>query len=195
MLSKQLSAAFLAGCGVATTTPTPLTPTVACIAEQGILVRASHENTVPLYVGGSNVAAGDGFTLAAGDEVFIAISDPALIYVVSSFLGTGNSTQTVTTSGFTTGQTWTLSYGGQTTTDLAATATVAQVQAALQALSSIGAGNVLVTGSVGAYTVTFVGALAGIGSAPLVAGGSGTVTIAVTNQPSPGVCAYSWLSA
>lgn len=45
-----------------------------------------------------------------------------------------------------TGGTYTLSFGGQTTSALAHDATAATVQAALEALSSIGAGNVLVYG-------------------------------------------------
>lgn len=48
-----------------------------------------------------------------------------------------------------TGGTYTITYGGQTTAPLAPNATPAQVQAALQALSTIGAGNVTVTGTAG----------------------------------------------
>jgi hypothetical protein len=66
---------------------------------------------------------------------------------------------------------FTLSFGGQTTTSLSlATATAAQVQSALQALSTIGAGNVLVTGAAGGpWTVTFVNALGRTNVAALTA--------------------------
>jgi len=76
-----------------------------------------------------------------------------------------------------------------TTTPLAVDASAAQVQAALEALRPIGTGNVLVSGGPGTaapYTVTFVGALAGVDVAPLTAdgsgltGGAGTADVAVT---------------
>lgn len=53
-----------------------------------------------------------------------------------------------------TGGTYTLSYGGQTTGAISATATAATVQTALQALSTIGANNLTVTGNAGGpYTL------------------------------------------
>lgn len=91
-----------------------------------------------------------------------------------------NEVQTVTEGG--SGLTsFTLTYSGQTTASLAAAATAAQVQAALEALSNIGAGNVTVTGNAGGpYTVTFKGTLAGTDVAQMSAtptGGTGTVTV------------------
>lgn len=56
--------------------------------------------------------------------------------------------------------TFTLTHSGNTTTALAYNATPAALQAALEALVSIGAGNVSVSGEAGAYTVEFVGARA-----------------------------------
>jgi hypothetical protein len=99
---------------------------------------------------------------------------------------TGDSTDEVQTltvggSGLTS---FTLTFGGQTTTSLVAAATAAQVQAALEALSTIGAGNVLVSGSAGGpWTVTFRGELANTNVAQLTTtptGGTGTVTAATT---------------
>jgi hypothetical protein len=92
-----------------------------------------------------------------------------------------NEVQTVTEGG--SGLTsFTLTYSGQTTTSLAAGATAAQVQAALEGLSNIGVGDVAVTGSAGGpYTVTFKGALGSTNVAQMTAtptGGSGTVTVA-----------------
>jgi len=79
---------------------------------------------------------------------------------------------------------FTLTFSGQTTTSLAAAATAATVQAALEALSNVGAGNVTVTGAAGGpYTVTFGGTLAGTDVAQMTAtptGGTGTVTVATT---------------
>lgn len=94
-----------------------------------------------------------------------------------------NEVQTVTEGG--SGLTsFTLTYSGQTTASLDDQATAAEVQAALEALSNIGAGNVTVTGNPGGvYTVTFKGALAGTDVAQMTAtptGGTGTVTIATT---------------
>jgi hypothetical protein len=79
---------------------------------------------------------------------------------------------------------FTLTYSGQTTGSIAAAATAATVQAALEALSNIAPGDVVVTGSAGGpYTVTFGGTLAATNVAQMTAtptGGTGTVTIATS---------------
>lgn len=78
---------------------------------------------------------------------------------------------------------FTLTFGAQTTGSLVAAATAAQVQTALQALSTIGAGNCTVTGNAGGpYTVTFTGTLAGTDTGAITTtptGGTGTVTATV----------------
>jgi hypothetical protein len=94
-----------------------------------------------------------------------------------------NEVQTLTEGG--SGLTsFTVTFGGQTTASIAAAATAAQVQAALEALSTVGVGNVTVTGSAGGpYTVTFQGTLAGTDTAAMTTtptGGTGTVTVATT---------------
>jgi hypothetical protein len=75
-----------------------------------------------------------------------------------------NEIQKVTIQGGPTGGTFTLTFGSQTTTPLAHDATAAQMQAALEKLSSIGTGNVKVTleqtGFGPQYTVEFIGDLA-----------------------------------
>lgn len=71
--------------------------------------------------------------------------------------------QSITITGSPTGGTFTLTFGGQTTSALNWNATAGQVQTALQALSSIGSGNALVSGGPGPGTpfqVDFTGALA-----------------------------------
>lgn len=79
---------------------------------------------------------------------------------------------------------YTLTYSGQTTASISPTATAAEVQAALEALSNIAPGDVTVTGSAGGpYTVTFGGTLADTNVAQMTStptGGTGTVTIATT---------------
>lgn len=74
-----------------------------------------------------------------------------------------NEKQTLTMStagGAATGGAFTLTYSGQTTSTIAYNASAATVQAALEALSNIGAGDVTVTGSAaGPWTVEFTGAL------------------------------------
>jgi hypothetical protein len=68
--------------------------------------------------------------------------------------------QTVTVTGSPTGGTFVLRFGGQNTVAIAYNASASTVQTALQALSSIGSGNALVTGANGGpWTVEFAGAL------------------------------------
>lgn len=67
------------------------------------------------------------------------------------------------------GGTFTLTFGANTTTALIYNSTAAQIQTALQALASTGAGNVLVTGAFPAYDVQFVGALANAAQALITA--------------------------
>lgn len=95
--------------------------------------------------------------------------------------GTTDEVQTVTEGG--SGLTsFTLTYAGQTTGAIAAGATAAQVQTALEALSNIDPGDVVVTGGAGGpFTVTFAGNLADTNVAQMTAtptGGTGTVTVA-----------------
>lgn len=89
-----------------------------------------------------------------------------LTIVVSPLVPYGSTTnevQTATVSGTPTGGTFKLSYRGAVTASIAYNAAAATVQAALEALRTIGTGNVTVSGSAGGpYTITFVSALAGV---------------------------------
>lgn len=103
------------------------------------------------------------------------------------YSGTTDEVQTVTITGAPTGGTFTLTFSGQTTAAIAYNATAATVQAALAALSNIGAGNVVVTGNAGGpWTVDFVGTLANTDVAQmthtdsLTGGSSPAVAIATT---------------
>lgn len=74
-----------------------------------------------------------------------------------------NETQSVTITGNPTGGTFKLKFSGQTTGTIPYNATAAQLDAALEALSNVGAGDVNVTGGPGpgaAFSVEFTGALA-----------------------------------
>ena len=94
--------------------------------------------------------------------------------------------QTITLTGTPTGGTWTISYGGYTTTALAPNASASVVQAALVALTSIGTGNCTVASPVAFnYTVTFTGTLGNKPIAPLTTDGhllTPTTTITVENN-------------
>ncbi|HYJ22172.1 MAG TPA: hypothetical protein VEW07_09140 [Solirubrobacterales bacterium] len=92
-----------------------------------------------------------------------------------------------------TGGTFTLTFEGQTTAPIAFDAEgTGGVQPALEALSTIGAGNVSVTGSSGAYAVAFQGKLAGLdvpqmsADSSALTGGTATATIGTTATGLPG---------
>src|SRR5262249_33864161 len=86
----------------------------------------------------------------------------------------GDNVQQVTLTGNPTGGTFTLTFGGQTTSAIAYNASAATVQSALQALSSIGSGNALVANPTGsAWIVRFAGSLAGAPQAAIPRSGSG----------------------
>jgi hypothetical protein len=96
-----------------------------------------------------------------------------------------NEVQTVTIGGGATGGTFPLTFNGQTAAGIAWNAAASAVQTALAALSTVGAGNVAVTGSAGGpYTVTFQGALAGTNVPQMTTSAAsltgGTPTAAVT---------------
>jgi autotransporter-associated beta strand protein len=98
-----------------------------------------------------------------------------------------NEVQTVTLTGNTGG--FTLSFAGQSTGSLSATATAAQVQSALNSLSTIGGvgGSVTVTLNAGVYTITFGGTFAGYNVPSMTASGSGgtTATAATSTDGGP----------
>lgn len=86
-----------------------------------------------------------------------------------------NEVQTITITGSPTGGTFTISLGGFTTAAIAWNATAAAVQSALEALTSIGAGNVVVTGGplpATLLTVTFRKGLAATNVAQLTSASS-----------------------
>lgn len=94
--------------------------------------------------------------------------------------------QTVTITGTPSGGTFTLSFGGETTAAIAYNANAAAVQAALEALSNVEPGDIVVSGTNPAFTLTFGGQYTGqnvpaLTSTPSLTGGSSpSVTHATT---------------
>jgi len=87
-----------------------------------------------------------------------------------------NEVQTLTITGTPTGGTFTLTYDGQTTSTIAYNADAATVDAALEALSNIGAGDVTCAGGAlpgTPVTIQFTSALAQLNVALITADGSG----------------------
>lgn len=100
-----------------------------------------------------------------------------------------NEVQTITPPG---SATYTITYDGQTTDALAFGASTGAVQAALEALSNIGSGNVSVTGS-GTRIVEFTGFLAATNvSAMTVSAGSIAQTTAGSAGTVLGVAVTKW---
>lgn len=86
--------------------------------------------------------------------------------------------QLLTPGGTISGGTWTITFGGQTTSALAYNATAATIQAALEALSTVGVGNIAVSGgpiSSGNVTLTFQNDL-GYTNVAQVTVGTGSLT-------------------
>jgi hypothetical protein len=104
--------------------------------------------------------------------------------VLGELIGTDEQ-QTITINA--TGGTFRVTFGGQQTPALAWNVSAADLQAALEALSTIGFGNILVTGPVaGVYTLTFRDALGSQNVAQVttdatgLTGGAGTAAVATT---------------
>lgn len=113
--------------------------------------------------------------LAVQDAGVLVTAAAKTTYPAGTVLGrittTADEAQTITINGSPTGGSFTLSFRGETTDAIAHDADAAAIDAALEALSTIGAGNVAVTGS-GPFTATFGGSLADEDLPLLVADGS-----------------------
>lgn len=107
-----------------------------------------------------------------------------------------NEVQTITRTGGS--GNYQLTFKGQTTTSISSGASASTVDAALEALSTIGTGNVQVASVSGNYAVTFTGALAAqdvpqIGSTNVNLGG-GTIVVSTTTTGAAGYPDYRPLS-
>lgn len=133
------------------------------------------------------VLAGIAAAGASGAEL-VWFAEPGTVAPVdteAALAAPANEVQTITIAGTPTGGTFTLSYGGQTTSAIAYNAAAAAVQTALRALSSIGSTGVTVTGGPGPgtpYVATFGGLLAGSNLAQMTASGA-----LLTGGTTPGV--------
>jgi hypothetical protein len=101
--------------------------------------------------------------------------------------------QTVTITGTPTGGTFTLTFLGSTTAGIAYNAAATAVEDALEALSTIGNGNVRVTGGPGPgtpYSVTFINQLGHANQPAMTASGAsltgGTTPAVAVTTPTPG---------
>jgi len=177
-------------------------------AVQAALVALSNLDAGDVVVGGG---PGPDAAFTVTFQSALAGQDVPLI----SGVGGHNEKQTIAIDDASTGGTFTLTFGGQTTGGIAYNADAAAVQAALVLLSSIGDNNVAVTGGPGPasdWVVEFKNALGGanqailIGDGSLLTGGSTTVTITETEAgeaktiavvettAAGGNAAYSWIA-
>jgi len=111
---------------------------------------------------------------------------PASVVVVNQGgTGTGNEVQSISVQG--NGGTFTLTFKGQTTGALAYGSSSATIQTALEGLSTIGVGNVVVSGASPNYVATFIGTLADsnqqqtTGDGTNLTGGSITINTSVAS--------------
>lgn len=99
-----------------------------------------------------------------------------------AFASNTNEVQVITLTESPSGGTFVLGFRGAWTGPIVWNAAASAVQSALRSLSTIGAGNVNVSGSAGGpWTVTFVGALAGANREQIQANGSGLTGGTVSN--------------
>lgn len=120
----------------------------------------SHNHIIgPDLTAGENIGAGDACIIGSNGLVLRALAGQAnaaaAINDVQSIAITGDPTDGTYVLGFPTGPTQQLTPAQPYNAD------AATIQAALQALSTVGAGNMLVTGNYPNFTVTAAGALAG----------------------------------
>jgi hypothetical protein len=127
-------------------------------------------------------------TLGSQDVALMTASAASLtggivtVETTQESVGGENEIQQVAIAGATpTGGTFVLTFDAVSTSDIAYNASAATVSAALEALSSIGAGNVAVTGDAGGpWTVTFQSALAAT-NVDLIVGYSDDLTVAAVS--------------
>lgn len=155
-----------------------------------LVVMASNDNAAAV---GTGVRKGvlDGFDLSGMNydaDVYLSSTDGALC---DADPGVNEKVTVTLDAGAGAGDTFTLTFGAQTTAAIAYNATAAEVESAIELLSTVGQGNVQVTGSaIGPYTLEFVGALAKTNVGAVTAGATGmsAPTIAVAQAGVASVC-------
>ncbi len=82
---KQTAEKFYTGQGTSGSTAAPLLASGYSIkVHKSVIVRATADNSVSIYVGPSGVTTGTGYILKAGESVTILIDDPSKVFVVST---------------------------------------------------------------------------------------------------------------
>ncbi len=138
---------------------TALAPTNAVYYQVGLAVKTTFVNKL-----GSVYATRFRLFYGTRKSRAFVYSNTNIDWEYQTVLGT-NDVQTISFGGTVTGGTWTFAKDGAVTTALQYNASAATVQTAIQALSTVGPGNAMVTGGPGPGTplvVTFVSDLAGI---------------------------------
>jgi sorbitol-specific phosphotransferase system component IIA len=134
----------------------------------------------------SNIGLGDvSVSLAAGTWT-VTFQGALTNTDVNQITGNANDLQRVTSP--VPASPMTLRFNGQTTAVIPGNATAVQVQAALEALSNIAVGDVLVSGAVGGpWDVQFTGTLANLNVVAIVVNASEVQRVALTGAPTNGV--------
>ena len=189
--------------GGQTTVPIAFNATAATILTDLTNLSSINANNVTVTGGGAaGVPAVVTFigTLADSAQPLLGITGSTLAggtTTVSEIQAGGNAVtneaQTLAPAG---AGSYQLVFGGQTTVAIANTATPATIQAALTGLTSINPGNVVVTGTVAAPVVNFVGTLAGAAQPLLVFSNINlTGTVGVTESQTGGLTSVNPLSS
>lgn len=150
-----------------------------------------------LAVASTPLVAGDIKVTGSGRKFFYefsgAFANKAMKRMYSGF---GFINQVLKETMTATGGTRTLTFDGQTTAALAFNASAATVQTAVQGLSTVGAGNILVTaGGAGELIFTYAAALSGAQSAitvdpALLTGGTSVIAVTLSGGGSDGTKIY-----
>lgn len=133
-------------------------------------------NVTITFTGG--LSSGVQPVIAAGPNSLTGATSPAASVASTTTGASVAAVQTLALGGNPTGGTFVLTFGGQNTAAIPSNATSAQVQAALVALSTVGAGNLTCAGTAlpaGPITMTFAGTLAP-GPQPLIGAGTNSLT-------------------
>lgn len=155
----------------------------------GVFIAATTDNNFGwIQIAGDFDAAATNAIVEAGDPVSVSTTTDGQFTSVGT-----NEVQTLTATTVT-GNTFILTFRGQSTAALAQTATPAVVQAALEGLSEIGSGNVVVAQGVGTNldtdtdtnTITFVNDLGNQNVDAITVAVSGTNVMGITTT-TPGV--------
>ncbi|WP_417396895.1 hypothetical protein [Gimesia chilikensis] len=149
-------------------------------------IQTELEGLSNIEVGDVAVTGDDGGPWTIEFKGLLADTDVALLEVDDSLLEATNEQQTISLASCT-GGTFALGFGGDTTDPIAYNASAATIQTELEALPSIGAGNVSVSGA-GPWVVEFIGDLRGTNVDSITVDGSNLtgVLAATITETTPG---------